>query len=304
MLVYLDTAQLAWIEAASPSDRDDFFTVWRASKCQLAVSIQLLQGAVKHGSDADAIRRIGTMVSLQPLRGIPASAAGVLVREAEVQLLEIALGRKTRRAEVRRDLFPPLTPRTLITAVHKHNVDRKSVIEVDVDHDMLKTRDKRGPEASKLDEQHWRLETLKCLDELHRDDYHKVSMFLEAGRKSARDQAGALGLEEAEALRLVDDLRPYDAPGLAVEMAVWRARTAESAPSTSDDQVDEAHVCFAPYVDLMFVDKRTNEYLNREGIRGDGRLSVDATQSIGRARDLTEVLSRISRWADDSNDAD
>ena len=76
-------------------------------------------------------------------------------------------------------------------------------------------------------------------------------------------------------------------------MAVARARARHSTAPTASDQLDEEHVSFGPYVDLLFVDKRTAGYLTEEFRRKDGRMYFDPARSIKRARDVAEMLARI-----------
>ena len=87
MLVYLDTAQFAWLERADEQLRIHFINGWRDHGCELSVTLQLLQEVVKRGSAQDVEARLETMRSLRPFRGIPTSAGGLIVMEARVQML-------------------------------------------------------------------------------------------------------------------------------------------------------------------------------------------------------------------------
>ncbi len=78
-------------------------------------------------------------------------------------------------------------------------------------------------------------------------------------------------------------------------MAVCRARIAHNMEPSASDQVDEEHVSFAPYVDLLFVDKRTRGHVDSERRRADGRMVDGAASSITRARDLQDALEQIQR---------
>ena len=139
----------------------------------------------------------------------------------------------------------------------------------------------------------WGLADLKCLGDIRGEDHTKAAGFLEAARHAADDIAAELGVREAQVLELVDDLRPYEAPGYSIEMAVSRARIAHNMEPTASDQVDEEHVAFAPYVDLMFVDKRTRGYVESERRRDDGRMVDGAEASITSARNLQDTLEQI-----------
>lgn len=340
MLVYLDTAHFIWFESAGPAERRDFLESWRDHGCELAVSLQLLQEGVKHGSPEKLDERLRTMRALGPMRGMPAGSAGVMVREAAVQMLEL-LGEPLHDpigASVE-ELFPPLEPGMLVREAWRvaqglQNLNAAGEASAGLEA-ILKAR---GPikKGAKIDPQELRrglesslglkdlpefvrgihegairnlertdgiasdalvlgfgLEKAACLGDLRDEDLSKASGFLEAGKAAAIKVADRRAISVQQVRTLVDELRPYAAPGYSLEMAVSRARRSHNAEPAASDFVDEEHVCFAPYVDLLMVDKRTQDFLHRELRRGDGRIVEGAADSIRRPRSLDDIVKMI-----------
>lgn len=349
MLIYLDTAQLAWLESAPDDERSQFVTVWRNLGCELAVSLQVLQEIQKRGTPDLVAARLATLQLLQPLRGIPAGSAGVMMFEITEQIRRRVGGVSGRHIDRgRQHLFPFLAFTTVKEAVAQHAVhlDRwnaigevqaelqgnarfltplKKGIRVDPAKmtaflrsvqesvlrglsrseaaDMFRDLGDRAIEAlNAADGNLWEanlkrlgISELSCLSEIRPEDFGKAAGFLEAARDFASDVATDANTDPSTVLRLVNQLRPYDAPGYSIEMAVARARARHSQKPTAGDQVDEEHVCFAPYVDLMFVDKRTKAYVEEEVRRRDGRVAYDPTAKLVRPRNISDVLAAIRR---------
>jgi len=64
--------------------------------------------------------------------------------------------------------------------------------------------------------------------------------------------------------RILPMLHPYKIPGYSLGIAVERARQLSGNQASAGDMMDAAHIAFAPYVDILFVDKRTLTYLRQE----------------------------------------
>jgi len=359
MLVYLDTAQLAWLEAASEQIRSEFLARWRKFGCELAISLQILQEVQNRGSLAHITARLETLQQLQPLRGIPAGSAGVMVFEITEQMRQRVGGglNEDRLSRGRRHLFPPLALATLrdtvaqyltqfrrfnligqaqaalqqnalaITPVRKGTrVDPSAVAEIIRGHQEQVINGLAPNEATNLLREcgdlvvqalydaggdlweaklRWLgISELTCLKNLRPEDYLKVAGFVQAARDFATDIADGAGIDRPTVLALVNELRPYDAPGFSVEMAVARARTRHARTPTPADQVDEEHVSFAPYVDLMFVDKRTRSYIEEEVRRHDSRIAFDPSAKLVRPRSISDVLDSISVMGSSRHDSD
>lgn len=351
MLVYLDTAQFAWLEKAEETVLADFLSVWERADCELAVSLQILQEVHKRGSPEDVEVRCETIRLLQPLRGIPAGSAGVAIDEISQQIKRL-LDRSASDpiTESRTRLFPPLEPEEVSATLLEHggqfgqfNVVGAVQAELQGDAQGLPAirkgdrmdplvieqviRNKQAllldgvPESAatkmlrelgdrmiaaihEADGDVWLanlirlgISDLSRLDELDPEDYSKAAGFIEAARESAEDIALRAATDSDTVTALANELQPYDAPGFSLEMAVTRARARHSREPTAADQVDEEHVSFAPYVDLLFVDKRTRSYLVEEIRRDDGRIAYDPTTKLMRPRDLTDVMTMIQEAA-------
>lgn len=347
MLVYLDTAQFAWLERADEQLRTRFINGWRDHGCELSVSLQLLQEVVKRGSAQDVEARLETMRSLRPIRGIPTAAAGVIVMEARVQMLGLMDRPVANPIEYGvSSLFPMMDEGVLAQDTwslvrHLDRFNRANQVlaalentgrvlpktrkGVRIDPDEIEAHVRRSeelladgtaetarflrtigenvirgikeadgdPRAACVRD--WGLADLRCLSDIREEDLLKAAAFLGAVTFAAEHIAVELRIQEEEVLELVNELRPYEAPGYCIEMAVSRARAAHTKEPTAGDHVDEEHVSFAPYVDLMFVDKRTLDFVDRERRRKDGRMVDGAPVNITRARDLENVLEQIQR---------
>ena len=345
MLVYLDNSQFAWLERAASSDRDAFVKEWQELGCELALSLQLLQEIHKRGDDESVKERVQTLLSLEPLRGMPAGSAGVMVREVADQIRGILHGTNNHDAIAagRAGLFPPLTASTVFETLQESSAElgrfnaigqTQAVLQANSrELPMVKkgTRvDPRAMEAFVRAKQQellaglpqslasdlfealgdrtvdaikatggdlWQanlqrlgIAELECIDELHAEDYSKTSGFVEMARDFSSDVAALAGTVPKTVLDVANQLRPYDAPGYSLEMAVSRARVRHSRNPKASDLVDEEHVVFTPYVDVIFVDKRTKAYLEEEVRRGDGRINYDPSGKLARASNLDGVL--------------
>jgi hypothetical protein len=347
LLVYLDSAQLSWIEQLPGDKRDEFITKWRELGCELALSLQLLQEVHKRGADERVRTRAKAISELSPLRGIPAGSAGVMVREIIAQVRRIVGSSDSDvLADGRRALFPIMSRRTLFETLDIQTpqfsrfnmigdaqarlqtnarslppIKKDTRVDPIVMENFIRSKQKElltalppsiaADLARELGERAidsvkaangnlWQanlarlgISNIRCLSDLQYEDYSKAAGFIEMATEFAEDIGKGAGINKSEVLKLVNELNPYDAPGYSLEMAVARARARHSHNPTASDQVDEEHVTFAPYVDIMFVDKRTQAYLTEEVRRQDGRIAFDPMSKVVRARDVEDVLAKI-----------
>jgi hypothetical protein len=84
-------------------------------------------------------------------------------------------------------------------------------------------------------------------------------------------------------------LDPYAARGFALQLAVRRGRKRHTKPDEASDEIDVAHIAFAPYVDVLFVDKRTLGFVHQERRDNPALLPFDFTNTIERAGSLQRV---------------
>lgn len=120
-------------------------------------------------------------------------------------------------------------------------------------------------------------------------DLAAVSLFY----KEASAEATRLGIDRNKVQTLLSQLDPYQAPGFALQLAVHRARTLHPKPDEPGDQIDVAHIAFAPYVDLAFVDKRTLGFLTQEARDRPQFLSPEFTKNIKKAGTLDRVAEVV-----------
>lgn len=119
-------------------------------------------------------------------------------------------------------------------------------------------------------------------------DYATVCTFFTSAREIARSMA------QIEAEGMVNRLDPYHCPGFALKLAVRRARASHPKPDVASDEVDVDHLMFAPYVDHMFVDKRTYGFVEQEAKRFPDRIPTFARRNIRKAGSLALVAQILS----------
>ena len=95
-------------------------------------------------------------------------------------------------------------------------------------------------------------------------DLLAVSVFFSGAREQIKQIAEAFNIPLPFLLALLPKLHPYKTPGYSLGIAVDRARQLSGNPAKAGDQIDTDHITFAPYVDMVFVDKRTFTFLNQE----------------------------------------
>lgn len=115
MLVYLDTGDIARLDealAANASDATRFVEQWRASGCELALTLHHAQEIAQQDLEEKRERRLATIGQLTPLRFVAEGSIGVLEREVLAQLVGLALGgRPDYAASIKPTLFLPLSIR-------------------------------------------------------------------------------------------------------------------------------------------------------------------------------------------------
>ena len=117
-LVYLDTSQLAWLDAASEAARGEFFAQWNGLGCTLALSFHHAQEVAQLADVASFDRRLGIIKRFQKLafsfRG-SASLTEIEIRAA----LRSLLGNPPLRGELSQLVFPPSDSATFAATVRE-----------------------------------------------------------------------------------------------------------------------------------------------------------------------------------------
>jgi hypothetical protein len=137
------------------------------------------------------------------------------------------------------------------------------------------------------------LEGLTAFPRIPDEDLSWVHVFMNRVREEA-----ALLLMEAPEIgqspgRIASQFDPYASPGIRLRLAVNRARKSHPKDPEPGDQVDEDHVMFAPYVDLLCTDKRVHTFLSQESKRSHGLLSFEDVRNVRRAKSLDDVMTQI-----------
>ena len=348
MLVYLDSAQLAWLERASAVEQEAFFSVWCSCNCELALSFHHLQEIGQLSDRSSLDRRLQVLGRFSTIRG--GVSTSDLVTRFEIQLqLHSLLGFKVNISRSALDtLFPP-TDLSALTAelatiqpVFKY---MQGLFEMEADAQNLSKQAARGAQLnprrkvdlSQIDESKMNelfaeasvglppgveammrhslmvvrtaieeqgtlrkaLETLFNLrgtlicSSLHDADLSAVSVFFSTAREEVAAVIEKLEPEYSATDQLVSQLNPYDAPGFALQLAVQRARRTHPKPEEAGNQIDTDHISFAPYVDLLFVDKRTLGFITQEARAQPELLAPEFTGNIVRAITLPQVAEQI-----------
>jgi hypothetical protein len=83
---------------------------------------------------------------------------------------------------------------------------------------------------------------------------------------------------------------PYEAPGFSLKLAIRRERLRHADSAKASDLLDEEHIVFAPYVDVLLVDKRTYDYAQRAVARNTPPLPLNPESALRKAAQLKDVL--------------
>ncbi len=90
---------------------------------------------------------------------------------------------------------------------------------------------------------------------------------------------------------------PYHAPGVSLRLAVERGRLRATTTTKPNDVVDADHLMCAPYVDIIFVDKRTFEFSNREAKSRPSLISAQGISKVRRSKSIEGILEEIAHVA-------
>lgn len=126
--------------------------------------------------------------------------------------------------------------------------------------DLVKTH-KNSREAS---EELYGLGGMEVTPTLRPMDLPAAHVFFSSAREKVKQIAEALSIPLPFLMALLLKLNPYKMPGHSLGIAVNRARQLSATRAETGDQVDDSHITFAPYVDALFVDRRTFAFLRQE----------------------------------------
>lgn len=139
--------------------------------------------------------------------------------------------------------------------------------------------------------------SVEFIDEIADDDLAAVSLFFASARSEVPAVFDRVGADPSDSEHLVQRMDPYAAPGFSLQLAVQRARKRHPMPDKPGDEIDVAHVGFAPYVDLLLVDKRTFGFAVQEARDDPKRLASDRLNTIRQAGTLQQAAEAIAAGA-------
>jgi hypothetical protein len=125
------------------------------------------------------------------------------------------------------------------------------------------------------------------------EDFVPIYMFHQEVKRILRSIRSE-DVESGQHHNLLQQISPYSCLGYSLQMAVKRARMRQPKPYIVSDEVDADHIIFSPYVDCMFVDKRTLEFVRQEVRRGS-TLPHGAGANLKRNGPLSAVLDAVTR---------
>lgn len=123
---------------------------------------------------------------------------------------------------------------------------------------------KKHKNVRKAFEELYGLMGMEVTSTLRPTDLIFANMFFSSAREKIQHISEALKIPLQFLMALLPKLNPYKMPGYSLGMAINRARQLSGNLAETGDQVDESHITFAPYVDMLFVDKRTFAFFNQE----------------------------------------
>ena len=95
-------------------------------------------------------------------------------------------------------------------------------------------------------------------------DFPAASFFYASAREQIRQITEDFNTSLPLLVTLLPKLNPYKTPGYSLGIAVDRARQLSRNRAKAGGLIDNNHINFAPYVDVLVVDKRTFTFLKQE----------------------------------------
>lgn len=348
MLVYLDSAQLAWLERASAPQREAFRAICEKMSAEIVVSLEHIVEIGQLATPANAAARARSLAILPYLRSAGRSSLDVARWEIRQQLSSIAGLAHESEDVFRQRLFPRCTAYDLAKIV----VDEFSTFQamrvafiMGAEAETVRKAASAEPPArmrapstisadqialareimaSHIDDPHLLNQMDALIDRVlphvagrtHREallsllelddlpaalrapekDLTILSTYFATAKEEAFALVGAVSPSSPAAKTLARAFDPYRCKGIRLRLAVNRARYAHPSAPKPSDQLDEGHLMFAPYVDLMCVDKRTHAYLRQEVRRSATLCDSSDTENLIVPRTLEQVITTISSF--------
>jgi len=135
------------------------------------------------------------------------------------------------------------------------------------------------------------LTNVSVRDKIADEDLSAAAVFFNTGREQVEAVAHLTGQPILLVTAQTTNLDPYAAPGFSLQLAVQRGLRMHPRLEEPGNQIDIAHVGFAPYVDLLFVDKHTLGLIRQEREARPDRMQVATGSNVVRAANLDAVIS-------------
>lgn len=143
-------------------------------------------------------------------------------------------------------------------------------------------------------EQVYGLSGVQCLSRVSDDDLPRVATFFRLAEELALELSQLFELPVEDLNAQIQNLDPYECPGLVIEMALSRAQDASAQTAEISDEPDRAHAVFIPYVDVCFADRRTVGFLEQESAKPHNATISQSMTSLFRSGRPESLLSLIA----------
>jgi hypothetical protein len=140
------------------------------------------------------------------------------------------------------------------------------------------------------------LSAVEVVRKIPDDDLSSALVFYSTARAEAVALASEHHIDPEPLLSRVNGISMYDCPGFRLKLAAQRGRRTHPKEPEPGDQIDEDHVMFAPYVDLLIGDKRTVGFVSQRTKNPFLQLPEGAVANIKRVADLDECRAVISKF--------
>jgi len=303
MLVYLDTSHFWMLErlrTRDPDRFDRFIANWISREHILALSLNHAQEIAQLSDESSRQRRLNVIEQFPGdlLLFSERGSADLLEIEIIVQIEELLGNKRKSFREIQKSLFTKTFQHFAQKSVQsveefKQGFSfRKLVAQETNDLARNSTSKKKAPATNVhqiIDNKELRSELEKLLGissmevtpKLHLLDFGGASYFFLRAREIIMQRSHLFGIPPEHLLSITPKLDPYRLPGYSLGMAISRARQMSGIQTNASDYIDDSHICFAPYVDILLVDKRTLAYLNQEVHH---RPELQVTPPDGRVR--------------------
>jgi hypothetical protein len=141
---------------------------------------------------------------------------------------------------------------------------------------------------------HLELDGLSDIKKRYLSDAGSLSVLFKMAREAIPHVAELSGESQSEATRAISYIEPAKCPGFSLRMALIRGFLSSDKKNKPSDWLDATHIVYAPYVDILFADKRTHDYLHKETRNQRYRIEQSLLSNIRRIVPMNALLGEIS----------